>query len=71
MTINEMNQLLAPLGDRLEAMRIGMDRLEFCLQVHDNYVSGNRPANEHMDADKARAQLREAVSALIIEWRWT
>jgi hypothetical protein len=62
---NFENILLNDLAGMLDNARLAQESLKFCYQVYRNYTVGGRPANEHMDATRALAQLEDAVRRMI------
>lgn len=67
MRLIEAARDLGALADKLDQFRLAQESLTFCLDVYRRYNSAmtdREPANEHMDADKARTQLLEAVKRM-------
>lgn len=56
---------LSGLGNKIDDFRLAQDRLAFCAEVFERYSEGRETANEHMDADKARRQLLDAVHCML------
>jgi hypothetical protein len=60
MRINEAARNAQETADLLDRIRLAHESLAFCAEVFQRYQSGE-PANEHMDLDKARNQLLDAI----------
>jgi hypothetical protein len=69
MKLTDYGSDLCGLGHRIDEMRLAQESLAFCLRVYREYNSpmlGQRlPPNEHMDADKARNQLLDAIDRIL------
>jgi hypothetical protein len=65
MKLRECRLDLNALSDRIGELGLAQDSLAFCADVFQRYQSGTEPANEHMDIDKARNQLLDAVFRIL------
>jgi hypothetical protein len=65
MKVREFGIYLNGLSGAIDELRLAQESLEFCRDVYARYVVNNEPANEHMDADKATAQLIEAIDRIL------
>jgi hypothetical protein len=62
MTLSQAALNAVQTADMLDRIRLAHDSLAFCAGVFQRYQSGAELANDHMDVDKARNQLLEAIS---------
>ncbi len=60
-------KLIEP-SEKYENLSREMDSLKFCREVYVNYSNGTIAANEHMDPEKAKSQLNEAVDRVLRTW---
>jgi len=67
MKLHEFGSDLNALGNKLDEFRRTRDSLVFCVQIYERYATGSapEPANAHMDADKARIQLLDAIHRML------
>jgi hypothetical protein len=63
--LHEYGRDLAPLAEKLDELRCAQSSLAFCRDVYRAYRIDGRPANEHMDAEKAQAQLLYAIDRVL------
>ena len=56
-----LNKLLA----HIDATHRTNESLAFCFHVYNAYITGTPPENEHMDKDKALAQLLESIKEVL------
>lgn len=68
MRLGEAQTALDGISVRLDKIRIAGESLKFCREVYKRYTS-NEPANEHMDPDKALAQLLDSVDRMILSFK--
>ena len=63
--LHEYGRDLGPLADKLDELRLAQSSLAFCRDVYRDYCIDGRRATEHMDADKAQAQLIYAINRVL------
>lgn len=68
MRLIEAARDLSSLADKLDEFRMEQESLSFCLDVYLRYnsaMSDREPANEFMDADKAKSQLLDSIKRMV------
>jgi hypothetical protein len=58
-------QRMRQIADHYTKQEEAIERLSFCYDVYEQFVTRGNSATEHMDAEKATRQLLEAVQHIL------